>query len=642
MENGGESACKVDVEYEWLPPKCNSCHTLGHTTSACDLQKPSKPAVSVYVQKPKRVPPTSVPIAARAPVIVDEPPTEPEIQPTTRVNKLHCLMHLTCYSPLMMMQLHFIALLETRVTVPNACRVQNAILPRWKWFVDYTSLGNRIWLAWDDDFLDITVMDMGVQFIHCRILFVAYMYTSGLLYLMVQMILGLGENCGRHSNIADSIGDVPWLVGGDFNAVRDLSEVCGTSGDIRNDGRSLWKRLDRMLANDKWMEWWPEVLYESLTPRTRITHHLSCAVTINALRAVDLRYLRPWARHIVTTEECDYLVRPVTKDEVKTVVFDIDEDRAPGPDGYSSGFFKAAWPVIGDELTAAVTDFFSTGQLLKQVNATLITLIPKVCAPSKVADFRPISCCNVIYKILTKILVLRFREYSQKSLAAHRMRARGLRQGDPMSSYLFVLVMEIFRRGLTLFASLSGLHTNPQKSHLILSKVAAGIRTSLLETLGFQEGRLPLSILGNGFLTTQGVIKEIVSRIRAFLWKGNSTSISKGCMENVCKPVEEGGQGIRDILAFNRALMSRHLWSVIRQEDSIWVDWIGHYRLRGLQYGQSTLNVVLGAGGRCLNCEIHYSLTSGSRWERANHSLFGMIHGIALDPLSSDSHVVLN
>ncbi|KAL0298173.1 UNVERIFIED_CONTAM: hypothetical protein Sangu_3156900 [Sesamum angustifolium] len=64
MENGGESACKVDVEYEWLPPKCNSCHTLGHTTSACESQKPSKPPVSVYVQKPKRVPPTSGPVAA--------------------------------------------------------------------------------------------------------------------------------------------------------------------------------------------------------------------------------------------------------------------------------------------------------------------------------------------------------------------------------------------------------------------------------------------------------------------------------------------------------------------------------------------------------------------------------------------------
>ncbi|KAL0292138.1 UNVERIFIED_CONTAM: hypothetical protein Sradi_7001300 [Sesamum radiatum] len=72
-----------------------------------------------------------------------------------------------------------------------------------------------------------------------------------------------------------------------------------------------------------------------------------------------------------------FLIRPITKDDVKTAVFDIEEDRAPGPDGYSSGFFKAAWPVVGEEITAAVMDFFTTGRLLKQVNATLITLIPK-------------------------------------------------------------------------------------------------------------------------------------------------------------------------------------------------------------------------------------------------------------------------
>ncbi|KAL0294301.1 UNVERIFIED_CONTAM: hypothetical protein Sangu_3221400 [Sesamum angustifolium] len=55
LENGGESACKVHVEYEWLPPKCNTCHSLGHATLACGSNKPTKPAVSVYVQKPRLI-----------------------------------------------------------------------------------------------------------------------------------------------------------------------------------------------------------------------------------------------------------------------------------------------------------------------------------------------------------------------------------------------------------------------------------------------------------------------------------------------------------------------------------------------------------------------------------------------------------
>ncbi|KAL0423234.1 UNVERIFIED_CONTAM: hypothetical protein Sradi_0858200 [Sesamum radiatum] len=50
-ELGGESACKVDVEYEWLPPKCTKCTSLGHATKDCPLTQPVKPVVSVYVRK---------------------------------------------------------------------------------------------------------------------------------------------------------------------------------------------------------------------------------------------------------------------------------------------------------------------------------------------------------------------------------------------------------------------------------------------------------------------------------------------------------------------------------------------------------------------------------------------------------------
>ncbi|KAK4383871.1 Transposon TX1 uncharacterized protein [Sesamum angolense] len=822
-------------------------------------------------------------------------------------------------------RLHFLGLLETRVTLPNAARVQNGILPRWKCFSDYNSVGNRIWLARDDDFLDVTIMDIGVQFVHCQIFI-----RSSHIYVLVTVSYGANDVGSRRelwqalSNISGSINDESWLVGGDFNAVRDLSEVCGTSEDIRvamnefnecilntglielpmrgerftwhncsDDGHSLWKRLDRFLANDKWMEQWPDVFYDCLTPRTsdhsslvlsddcrrplvsmfRFDNYLALspgfiasvqdiwrhhivgtlmysitrklkplkpifrqqrmmkgdlsanvklagefleiaqrllqedrhnplllhlehccrlvflkAVKIEQVmlqqraktqwmkggdqcsrvffrkvairraykrifhisdeagntftephdisnefvayyqrllggdrtdRAMNLRYLRPWARHIVTDEEASLLTRPITKDDVKTAVFDIEEDRAPGPDGYTLGFFKAAWPVVWEETTAAVMDFFTTGRLLKQVNATLITLIPKPIAdcfvPGRsISDnvllaqelFLGYNQCRLPPRCALKVDLRKaydtvewdfllatlqlfgfpptfnkwiaecvtsphFSLYLNGEIHGFFAGARGLRQGDPVSPYLFVLVMEVlhlilqqfieqdggfayhwqckelgllqlsfaddlillckaevrsvelFRRGLDLFASLSGLHTNPQKSHLILSKAANGVRAALLETLGFQEGRLTLRYLGlpliasrltlldcqpllqkidarisgwNGvglsfagrvqliksvllafevywamaFLLPKGVIREIVKRIRTFLWKQNSSSgYPKVAWESVCKPIEEGGQGIRDILALNRALMSRHLWSVIKHEKEL-------------------------------------------------------------------------
>ncbi|KAL0345689.1 UNVERIFIED_CONTAM: hypothetical protein Sradi_4400200 [Sesamum radiatum] len=48
--------------------------------------------------------------------------------------------------------------------------------------------------------------------------------------------------------------------------------------------------------------------------------------------------------------------------------FDIAEEKSPGPDGYSSGFFKAAWPIVGEEVTRAILDFFHNGKMLRQVN----------------------------------------------------------------------------------------------------------------------------------------------------------------------------------------------------------------------------------------------------------------------------------
>ncbi|CAH9101392.1 unnamed protein product [Cuscuta europaea] len=103
----------------------------------------------------------------------------------------------------------------------------------------------------------------------------------------------------------------------------------------------------------------------------------------------------------------DSLISPVTDLEIKEALFDIGNDKAPGPDGYSLAFFKSNWGKVGEDVCAAVKEFFDSDNMLKQVNHTIVALIPKTTHSPSVSDFRPISCTNVTYKIITKILASR-------------------------------------------------------------------------------------------------------------------------------------------------------------------------------------------------------------------------------------------
>uniref|UniRef100_A0A1S4C366 Uncharacterized protein n=3 Tax=Nicotiana TaxID=4085 RepID=A0A1S4C366_TOBAC len=80
---------------------------------------------------------------------------------------------------------------------------------------------------------------------------------------------------------------------------------------------------------------------------------------------------------LLTIDQLLRILEPFTIEEVKKAVFSIDINKSPGPDSYGSGFYRAAWRVISKDITEAVLEFFQTGQLLKQINATNISLIPK-------------------------------------------------------------------------------------------------------------------------------------------------------------------------------------------------------------------------------------------------------------------------
>lgn len=83
--------------------------------------------------------------------------------------------------------------------------------------------------------------------------------------------------------------------------------------------------------------------------------------------------------------------------------------KAPGPDGVPPIFYQKCWPQISVQITSAVLSFLNSGKLLREVNKTYIALIPKISNPTSVDHFRPISLCNVIYKLISKVLTNRIK-----------------------------------------------------------------------------------------------------------------------------------------------------------------------------------------------------------------------------------------
>ena len=83
-------------------------------------------------------------------------------------------------------------------------------------------------------------------------------------------------------------------------------------------------------------------------------------------------------------------MKSVTNEDIKATLFDVGNDNSPGPNGYSSAFCKTQWDKIGEEVIQAVKEFFTTGQLLKNLNTTVVSLIPKTTTNLAIGDFRPI------------------------------------------------------------------------------------------------------------------------------------------------------------------------------------------------------------------------------------------------------------
>lgn len=71
---------------------------------------------------------------------------------------------------------------------------------------------------------------------------------------------------------------------------------------------------------------------------------------------------------------------------------------------------RDAWLIVGEEVINAVTDTLHGGRILKELNNTILIVVPKTKCPHKVIEFRHIACCHIVYKCITKVILGRLRQ----------------------------------------------------------------------------------------------------------------------------------------------------------------------------------------------------------------------------------------
>jgi len=104
------------------------------------------------------------------------------------------------------------------------------------------------------------------------------------------------------------------------------------------------------------------------------------------------------------------LLNEYTEDEVDKALAQMQPLKAPGPDGYVVCFYQKHWSIIGQEVQQTILNFLNHGIFDLLINYTYITLIPKNSNAAKISDYRPIRLCNVLYKLIAKILANRLKQ----------------------------------------------------------------------------------------------------------------------------------------------------------------------------------------------------------------------------------------
>ncbi|XP_075670077.1 uncharacterized protein LOC142639824 [Castanea sativa] len=316
-----------------------------------------------------------------------------------------------------------LVVMETRIGRERAKEITDRLPFENAVHIDTIGLAGGLWMLWNSKRVEVMPLASTEQEIHA---IVKVPNSNSNSNWLLSAIYASPRTTERHilwNNLIKvaELHDMPWVLVGDFNEPLTREDKFGgrpVSGDRNTTfyhvSTLVRRKRNQILAiKDSTGDW----IHEENGIKDFIRRGFEGVYTSSLLSRSRHNPLPSQWQAKLSEEEKRSISGAASEEEIKSALWLLKPFKVPGLDGLHAGFFQRFWLVVGKSVLEEVKNIFAIRKMPEYLNRTHIALIPKVQGHEMLGNYRPISLCNTIYKIVTKIIVARLRPFLDKLIS---------------------------------------------------------------------------------------------------------------------------------------------------------------------------------------------------------------------------------